>query len=80
MFIQKNYNYMNLMKGSINELISLVEDYSANIVGIVSIVDRNDKKRSGNKLIFIVLEKIGQAKIKTDIDESKIAKAIQSMV
>jgi len=39
-----------------------------------------DKKRSGNKLIFIVLEKIGQAKIKTDIDESKIAKAIHSLV
>jgi 3-dehydroquinate synthetase len=38
-----------------------------------------DKKRSGNKLIFIILEEIGQAKIKTDIDESKIAKAIQSL-
>ena len=30
--------------GSINEIISLVEKYNANIVGIVSIVDRNDKK------------------------------------
>ena len=39
-----------------------------------------DKKRSGNKLIFILLNKIGQAKIKTDIKESEIAKAIQSLV
>lgn len=39
-----------------------------------------DKKRSGNKLIFIVLNKIGQAKIKTDIKESEISKAIQSLV
>ena len=31
--------------GSINEIISLVEKYNANIVGIVSIVDRNDKKK-----------------------------------
>jgi len=38
-----------------------------------------DKKRSGNKLIFIVLNKIGQAKIKTDIKESEIVKAIQSL-
>jgi len=38
-----------------------------------------DKKRSGNKLIFIVLNKIGQAKIKTDIEESGIVKAIQSL-
>ena len=30
--------------GSINELITLVENYNANIIGIVSIVDRNDKK------------------------------------
>ena len=39
-----------------------------------------DKKRAGNQLIFIILEKIGKAKIKTDIDESKIAKAIKSLV
>lgn len=31
--------------GSINEIISLVEEYDANIIGIVSIVDRNDKKK-----------------------------------
>ena len=31
--------------GSINEIINLVEKYNANIVGIVSIVDRNDKKK-----------------------------------
>ena len=31
--------------GSINEIISLVENYHANIIGIVSIVDRNDKKK-----------------------------------
>ena len=30
--------------GSINELIKLIESYNANIIGIVSIVDRNDKK------------------------------------
>jgi len=29
--------------GSINEIIELVEEYNANIIGIVSIVDRNDK-------------------------------------
>ena len=29
--------------GSINELITLTETYNANIIGIVSIVDRNDK-------------------------------------
>ncbi len=29
--------------GSINEIIELVEEYDANIIGIVSIVDRNDK-------------------------------------
>ena len=34
--------------GSINEIISLVENYHANIIGIVSIVDRNDKKRIFN--------------------------------
>ena len=39
-----------------------------------------DKKRAGNQLIFIILEKIGKAKIKTDIDESKIVKAIKSLV
>ena len=32
--------------GSINEIIELVEKYDANIVGITSIVDRNDKKKS----------------------------------
>ncbi len=31
--------------GSINEIIELVEQYDCNIVGIVSIVDRNDKKK-----------------------------------
>ena len=30
--------------GSINEIIELVEEYDANIIGIVSIVDRNDKQ------------------------------------
>ena len=39
-----------------------------------------DKKREGDKLIFVLLEKIGRAKVKADIDESKIAKAIQSLV
>ena len=34
--------------GSINEIISLVENYHANIIGIVSIVDRNDKKKIFN--------------------------------
>ena len=32
--------------GSINEIIELVEKYEANIVGITSIVDRNNKKKS----------------------------------
>ena len=31
--------------GSINELIELVESYQGNIIGIVSIVDRNDKMK-----------------------------------
>ena len=31
--------------GSINEIIELVEEYDANIIGIVSIVDRNDKSK-----------------------------------
>ncbi len=39
-----------------------------------------DKKREGDKLIFILLERIGRAKIEADIDESKIAKAIESLV
>ena len=39
-----------------------------------------DKKREGNKLIFILLKEIGQAKIKSDIDESKVLEAIQSLV
>jgi len=39
-----------------------------------------DKKRIGNKLIFVLLEEIGQAKIKEGIDKSKIVKAIQSLV
>jgi 3-dehydroquinate synthase len=39
-----------------------------------------DKKRMGNKLIFVLLEEIGRAKVKADIDESKIVKAIQSLV
>ena len=30
--------------GSINEIINLIEKYKANITGIVSIVDRNEKK------------------------------------
>ena len=39
-----------------------------------------DKKRAGNKIFFVLLEEIGQAKVKTDIDESSIVKAIQSLV
>ena len=38
-----------------------------------------DKKREGDKLIFVLLEEIGRAKVKADIDESKILKAIQSL-
>ncbi len=38
-----------------------------------------DKKRSGNELSFILLEKIGQAKVKKGIDISKITKAIQTL-
>lgn len=39
-----------------------------------------DKKRSGDKLIFILLEEIGRAKIKKDIDVSEITQAICSLV
>ena len=39
-----------------------------------------DKKRAGNKIFFVLLEEIGQAKVKTDIEESSIVKAIQSLV
>ena len=39
-----------------------------------------DKKRSGDKLTFILLNEIGQAKINTDIEEEDIAKAIHSLV
>ena len=47
--IEENYNILIVEDivttgGSINELIELVEKYNANIIGIVSIVDRNDKK------------------------------------
>ena len=35
-----------------------------------------DKKREGKKLIFVLLEEIGHAKVKADIDKSKIVKAI----
>ena len=31
--------------GSINELIDLIESYKGNIIGIISIVDRNDKMK-----------------------------------
>ena len=39
-----------------------------------------DKKRSRDQLIFIVLSEIGKANINSDIKESEIAKAIQSLV
>ena len=39
-----------------------------------------DKKRAGDKLIFVLLEEIGRAKVEADIDESEIVKAIQSLV
>ena len=39
-----------------------------------------DKKRVGDKLIFVLLEEIGRAKVEADIDESEIIKAIQSLV
>ena len=38
-----------------------------------------DKKKSGDKLTFILLEEIGQAKINTEIKENDIAKAIRSL-
>ena len=48
--IEKNQNVLIVEDivttgGSINEIISLVEEYDANIIGIESIVDRNDKKK-----------------------------------
>ena len=39
-----------------------------------------DKKRSGDKLTFILLKEIGQAKIKTNINEIDINRAIRSLV
>ena len=39
-----------------------------------------DKKRVGDKLIFVLLEEIGRAKVEADINESEIVKAIQSLV
>ena len=39
-----------------------------------------DKKRAGDNLTFILLKEIGQAQIKTDIEEDDIAKAICSLV
>ena len=48
--IEKNQNILLVEDivttgGSINEIIVLIEKYKANIIGIVSIVDRNDKKK-----------------------------------
>ena len=48
--IEKNQNILVVEDivttgGSINEIIDLIEKYKANIIGIVSIVDRNDKKQ-----------------------------------
>ena len=47
-FIEKNQNILIVEDivttgGSINELINLIEQYKGNIIGIISIVDRNDK-------------------------------------
>ncbi len=39
-----------------------------------------DKKKVGDKLIFVLLEEIGRAKAKADIDDSEIVKAIQLLV
>ena len=38
-----------------------------------------DKKRTGDKLVFILLEEIGVAKIKKDISVADIATAIKSL-
>ena len=38
-----------------------------------------DKKKAGDKLTFILLKEIGKVKIRTDIAESHIAKAIRSL-
>ena len=51
--IEKNQNVLIVEDivttgGSINELIELIENYRANVVGIVSIVDRNDKQKIFN--------------------------------
>ena len=47
-FIEENQNILIVEDivttgGSINELINLIEQYKGNIIGIISIVDRNDK-------------------------------------
>ena len=39
-----------------------------------------DKKREGKKLIFVLLEEIGHAKVKADFDKSNIVKAIQTLL
>ena len=39
-----------------------------------------DKKKAGDKLTFILLKEIGKVKIRTDIAESHIARAIRSLV
>ena len=47
-FVEENQNILIVEDivttgGSINELINLIEQYKGNIIGIISIVDRNDK-------------------------------------
>ena len=75
-FPQEELNRSKELISRANPNTSLLNTFDANqLMENMSV----DKKRLGNKLIFILLNKIGQAKIKTDIKESEIAKAIQSL-
>tara|TARA_B100000579_G_C22759194_1_gene818077 strand:- start:153 stop:1229 length:1077 start_codon:yes stop_codon:yes gene_type:complete len=75
-FPQEDLKRSKELIGRANPNISLVNTFNdKQLIKNMSV----DKKRSGNKLIFIVLNKIGQAIIQSDVKESEIAKAIQSL-
>ena len=57
--------------GSINELIELVESCKGNIIGIVSIVDRNDKKKIFNYPYETLLNYPAQSWIEKECPDCK---------
>jgi len=74
-FLQEDINRSKELITKANPNINLINTFDdKRLIENMSV----DKKRSGNKMIFIVLNRIGQAKIKTDIKEAEIAKAIKS--